>query len=94
MLVGYAVKLVSITALYIYMYLENKRRDREAATEVSEDPVKDGIEQGMLVSGHSVCLLVLEMLTHHPRIKRSLKTRHLDTCYEHFWFSRLPYRFA
>lgn len=52
MLVGYAVKLVSITALYIYMYLENKRRDRKAATDASEDPVKDGIEQGMLVSGH------------------------------------------
>lgn len=63
MLVGYAVKLVSITALYIYMYFENKRRDREAATEISEDPVKDGIEQGMLVSGHSMYLLVLEILT-------------------------------
>ena len=55
MLVGYAVKLVSITALYIYMYLENKRRDREAATDASEDPFKDGIEQGMLVSGHLMC---------------------------------------
>ena len=63
MLVGYAVKLVYITALYIYMYFENKRRDREAATEISEDPVKDGIEQGMLVSGHSMYLLVLEILT-------------------------------
>lgn len=57
------MKLVSITALYIYMYFENKRRDREAATEISEDPVKDGIEQGMLVSGHSMYLLVLEILT-------------------------------
>lgn len=60
MLVGYAVKLVSITALYIYMYFENKRRDREAATDVSEGPIKDGIEQGMLVSGHLMCLLILE----------------------------------
>ena len=60
MLVGYAVKLVSITALYIYMYFENKRRDREAATDVSEDPINDGIEQGMLVSGHLMCLLILE----------------------------------
>lgn len=50
------MKLVSITALYIYMYSENKRRDREAAIDTSEDPIKDGIEQGMLVSGHSMCL--------------------------------------
>ncbi|KAE8154559.1 major facilitator superfamily domain-containing protein [Aspergillus avenaceus] len=43
MLVGYAVKLTSITALYLYMYFENKRRDREAA----ETP-DDGIKNGML----------------------------------------------
>lgn len=47
MLVGYSVKLVSITALYVYMYLENRRRDRMSAEESDEDR---GIENGMLVS--------------------------------------------
>ncbi|RLL93481.1 hypothetical protein CFD26_101905 [Aspergillus turcosus] len=45
MLVGYMVKLVSITALYVYMYLENRRRDRMSAEESDEDK---GIENGML----------------------------------------------
>ena len=49
MLVGYSVKLAAVTALYIYMYLENKRRDRNALEgETMED---DGVENGMLVSG-------------------------------------------
>ena len=48
MLVGYAVKLVSITALYLYMYFENKRRDREALGSSGEE--SDGVEKGMLVS--------------------------------------------
>lgn len=44
---GYVVKLTAIAILYAYMYLDNKRRDREAfASEESED---DGIEGGMLV---------------------------------------------
>jgi hypothetical protein len=47
MLVGYMVKLVSITALYVYMYLENRRRDRMSAEESDRDR---GIENGMLVS--------------------------------------------
>jgi hypothetical protein len=39
------VKLVSITALYVYMYLENRRRDRMSAEESDRDR---GIENGML----------------------------------------------
>lgn len=50
MLVGYAMKLTSITALYVYMYLENKRRDRAANDAFGEDLVEDGIERGMMVS--------------------------------------------
>lgn len=51
MLVGYAVKLAAITGLYVYMYLDNKKRDREASVKVyGEDVVKDGIEKGMMVS--------------------------------------------
>ncbi|KAL2862640.1 putative MFS transporter [Aspergillus lucknowensis] len=46
MLVGYTIKLVSITILYVYMYLENKRRDREALNESDDDA--SGIENGML----------------------------------------------
>ena len=48
MLVGYAVKLVAIIALYLYMYFENKRRDREALGSNSDE--SDGVEKGMLVS--------------------------------------------
>lgn len=51
MLVGYAVKLAAITGLYAYMYLDNKKRDREAPVEgFEEDVVKEGIEKGMMVS--------------------------------------------
>ncbi|KAB8071867.1 major facilitator superfamily domain-containing protein [Aspergillus leporis] len=46
MLVGYAVKLTSITALYLYMYFENKKRDREAVHADGEE--SDGVEKGML----------------------------------------------
>ena len=53
MLAGYAVKTTAIVALYLYMYLENKRRDR-AALETQESE-GDGVENGMLVS---VSLLV------------------------------------
>lgn len=48
MLVGYAVKLTCIVALYIYMYLENKRRDRAAID--GQEVEAEGIENGMLVS--------------------------------------------
>ena len=48
MLAGYAVKTVSIVALYLYMYLENKRRDRAALE--SQEVEGDGVENGMLVS--------------------------------------------
>jgi hypothetical protein len=51
MLAGYSVKTVSIVALYLYMYLENKRRDRAAAE--SQELEGDGVENGMLVS---ICL--------------------------------------
>ncbi|GLI76978.1 hypothetical protein PoHVEF18_005260 [Penicillium ochrochloron] len=46
MLAGYAVKTVSIVALYFYMYLENKRRDRAAVE--SQESEGDGVENGML----------------------------------------------
>lgn len=48
MLVGYIVKLTAILALYLYMYLENKKRDREAVENLESDT--DGVENGMLVS--------------------------------------------
>lgn len=48
MLAGYSVKTVSIVALYLYMYLENKRRDRAAVE--SHESEGDGVENGMLVS--------------------------------------------
>lgn len=48
MLAGYAVKLACIVALYIYMYLENKRRDREAVG--GQETEAEGVENGMLVS--------------------------------------------
>lgn len=54
MLVGYAVKLTAITALYVYMYLENKRRDCAAPVEAGDD-IKDGIEKGMMVSPLIIC---------------------------------------
>jgi hypothetical protein len=48
MLAGYTVKLVCIVALYIYMYTENKRRDREAID--GQEVEAEGVENGMLVS--------------------------------------------
>lgn len=48
MLAGYAVKTTAIVALYLYMYLENKRRDRAALE--GPDSEGDGVENGMLVS--------------------------------------------
>ncbi|KAF9883259.1 hypothetical protein FE257_003815 [Aspergillus nanangensis] len=48
MLAGYSIKLVSITILYIYMYRENQRRDREAASNGDQLESSDGIENGML----------------------------------------------
>lgn len=51
MLAGYAVKLACIVALYIYMYLENKRRDREAID--GQEVEAEGVENGMLVSFES-----------------------------------------
>lgn len=47
MLVGYSVKLVSIVALYLYMYFENKKRDRAAMEGLNS--TEEGIENGMLV---------------------------------------------
>ncbi|KAJ5809390.1 uncharacterized protein N7503_001608 [Penicillium pulvis] len=46
MLVGYTIKLTAIVALYLYMYFENKRRDRLALE--SGDSEDDGVEAGML----------------------------------------------
>lgn len=48
MLVGYSVKLLAITVLYLYMYFENQRRDREALS--SESAEEEGVENGMRVS--------------------------------------------
>lgn len=49
MLVGYAVKLLSVVALYVYMWGVNKKRDREAAASglSAEEIEKSGIECGM-----------------------------------------------
>ena len=49
MLIGYIIKLVSIATLYVYMYLVNKKRDREAAASGvgSIDEEKEAIERGM-----------------------------------------------
>lgn len=47
MLVGYVVKLLCIVALYAYMYLENKRRDRQAID--GQEVAAEGVENGMLV---------------------------------------------
>lgn len=82
MLVGYAVKLTSISALYVYMYLENKRRDRAANDAFGEDLVEDGIERGMMVSLFSTCSDFLMDTNVYKRIKRNLKIRHLDMCCE------------
>jgi hypothetical protein len=56
MLVGYSVKLVAVLALYIYMYRENKRRDRNA---LNGEIVEDGVENGMLVSGDELSWLYM-----------------------------------
>jgi hypothetical protein len=48
MLVGYVVKLLCIIALYAYMLLENKRRDRQAID--GQEVEAEGVENGMLVS--------------------------------------------
>ncbi|KAI1206578.1 MFS general substrate transporter [Annulohypoxylon truncatum] len=50
MLVGYCVKTVMAAVLYLYMWTENKKRDREAAihgARLSEEQEKEAIEQGM-----------------------------------------------
>lgn len=82
MLAGYAVKLVSITTLYVYMYLENKRRDREASTD-SEDDLVTGIERGMLVSRYAMPLIspCLWLFLTINRTKQNMKTNHLDMYY-------------
>lgn len=61
MLVGYVVKLTAITALYVYMYLDNKRRDRELSNDSEEDTIVAGIEGGMMVSQptYLVCVYIL-----------------------------------
>lgn len=58
MLVGYVVKLLAITVLYVYMYLANVKRDREQevsgdggehlATDQDAKVRTEGIEGGML----------------------------------------------
>ena len=48
MLVGYTVKLIMITTLYVYMWSVNKKRDREAAAAgTMSDEEQLGIEGGM-----------------------------------------------
>lgn len=49
MLVGYSIKLMSVIVLYAYMWLVNKKRDREAAAQgvTSDEEEKAAIERGM-----------------------------------------------
>jgi hypothetical protein len=49
MLIGYCIKLAAIVVLYIYMFLVNKKRDREAASSgvAGYDEERDAIERGM-----------------------------------------------
>lgn len=49
MLVGYSVKLSMAIVLYVYMYRQNKKRDREAAEEgtASDEEKLAAIERGM-----------------------------------------------
>ena len=49
MLVGYSVKLLFAVILYVYMYTDNKKRDRAAAAEGagSDEEEKAAIERGM-----------------------------------------------
>ena len=49
MLVGYIVKLGAVVVLYIYMYMVNKKRDREAREGGVEGTgeEKEAIEKGM-----------------------------------------------
>ncbi|KAI1444938.1 MFS general substrate transporter [Annulohypoxylon stygium] len=49
-LVGYCVKTTMVAVLYLYMWSENRKRDREAAVQgsgLSEEQEKEAIEQGM-----------------------------------------------
>ncbi|KAK7549860.1 major facilitator superfamily domain-containing protein [Phyllosticta citricarpa] len=49
MLVGYVVKLLSVVALYAYMWSVNKKRDREAAAAgpLTEEQKREAVELGM-----------------------------------------------
>lgn len=50
MLVGYVVKLLSVVALYTYMWCSNRKRDREAAArgpEEEEAMRREAVELGM-----------------------------------------------
>ena len=49
MLVGYVVKLGAVVVLYIYMWMSNKKRDRDAqqAGIASTEEEKEAIEKGM-----------------------------------------------
>jgi DhnA family fructose-bisphosphate aldolase class Ia len=46
MSIGYVVKLGMVIVLYIYMYTQNKKRDREAGDMTVEEE-RLAIEQGM-----------------------------------------------
>jgi hypothetical protein len=76
MLAGYAVKLVCIAALYIYMYLENKRRDREAID--GQEVEEEGVENGMLVSFEFHGALIYAN-SYFLRTKRRSTTKVSDT---------------
>lgn len=49
MLIGFVGKLVFISILYVYMWSNNKRRDREQAArgELGEEKDREAIEKGM-----------------------------------------------
>ena len=49
-LIGYVVKTVMVVILYLYMWMANKKRDRQAASNISgsaEVEEKEAIERGM-----------------------------------------------
>jgi hypothetical protein len=50
MLVGYSVKLAAVLVLFVYMWNENKKRDRESASGVrltDEEEKAAAVEAGM-----------------------------------------------
>lgn len=49
MLIGYSVKLMAVLVLFAYMWLVNKKRDRESASgvQLTDEETKAAVEAGM-----------------------------------------------